>query len=169
MTNTMINTIFFYVLSAIILMGTVFCLFQKNVQNAIIGAGVVFFGISGLYAALGAAHIACLNIMLYTGLIAVMMLVFRMTVKKYDKKNAFLFNLKTIATPVLGCFFGILTVPFVLYRFSEFKTLKTYSLIDFSTLLFKNNMFVFELTGLLIFCIIVGIAAIIIQKRNFKC
>ncbi len=164
MTNTILNTIFFYVLSAIIIIGSLTCLFQKNIANSIIAAGAVFFSISGLYLTLGAAYISCLNIILYAGLITVMTLIFTMTVKKYDKKNAFLFNLKTIAAPILGCFFGILTIPFVLYRFSEFKTLKTYTLIDFSALLFKNNMFAFELTGLLIFSIIVGIAAIMYKK-----
>ena len=170
MTTTLINTMFFYVLCIIILAGSLFCLFQKNVLNAIIGASVVFLGVSGLYLTIGAAHLAGFQVILFTGAITVMMLVWTMTTKKKaDEKNAFLFNLKTIATPILGCFFGVLTIPFILYRFSELNTLQTHSLIDFSVLLFKNNIFTFELIGILIFGIIIGISAIAIQKRNFKC
>ncbi len=161
----MINTVFFYILSAICLITTLFCLFKKDTVSTVAGAVIIFWAFSGFYFMLGAPYLAAVQLMLWgVGISILMMFSVMMTYKKDDEKNGFLFNLKTIATPVICGIFIMLVAPFILYGCRGENTLKIHNISDFAILLYKNNPLGFELTGILLFCAIAGIAAIIVKR-----
>lgn len=164
----MINTIFFYILSAISLILALFCLFKKDTISAVIAAVIVFWCIAGFYFMLEAPYLAAVQIMLWgVGISILMMFCVMMSARKDEEKNGFLFNLKTLATPAISGIFIFIITPFILFHYQGQNTLKTHNITDFAILLYKNNPLSFELAGVLLFCTIVGIAAIIIRKGGF--
>ncbi len=163
-----LNAVIFYILSAICLISGLFCLFHKCTFNAVISASLLLWAVSGLYFLLGASFLAGIQMLLWgVGITIIMMFSIIMTNK--DDKDGFLFNLKTLSVPLIGGIFIFLILPFILYQFSGLVNLQSYSAGDFSTLLYKNNAFSFELAGVLVFCVLIGIITILTAKRIMKC
>ncbi len=163
-----LNTVIFYILCAICLVSSMVCLFCKNTFNAVISAGVLFWAFSGLYFLLGATFFGSLQILFFgVGIIVLMM--FSLMMSSKNKKDGFLFNLKTISAPLIAGIFIFLILPFILYQFGGFLTLQSHSISNFSALLYKNNAFSFELAGVLIFCTLIGVITILTAKRIIKC
>lgn len=164
-----LNTIIFYILILICTFCAVFCLFQKSTINSIAGAILLFLGFAGFYFLLDAPYLGAAQIMLWGAGIGILMLFsVMMTNLKNDKKNGISFSLKTLFTPVLGIIFALLIIPFILYQFKGFKTVQTYTMSDFALNLYKNNAFAFELIGILLFAVILGITAVIVIKNTHK-
>ena len=162
-----INTVIFYILSLICAVSAVFCLFQKNIMNAVISAMVLFFGMSGLYFLLRAPYLGVAQLFLISGGIGVLML-FAVMVSNdgaQDKKPEKT-SLKAIAAPVVGVLFAIIIIPFILYGFGGLKTPLGHTIQEFAEVLYKNNALSFELAGILLFAVIIGISAILINKIN---
>lgn len=165
--ETIINTAFFYIISIISLIASLFCLFQKNTINAIISALIVFWGISGLYFLLNAPYLACIQIIIWgVGIGILMLFSVMMTDEKCNKKEAF--NLKTLLTPLIATVFAVITIPFLIYQFKGLNTTQTFTMTAFSETLYKNNPFGFEMVGILLFLVIVGISAVITLKTAKK-
>lgn len=162
-----INTVIFYILSAICVASAVFCLFQKNTMNAVISAIVFFFGVSGLYFLLKAPYLGAAQIFLTAGAGAVFALFCNMVIddKKIETEQEKI-SLKSVAAPVIGLLFALILVPFILYGFSGLKTPVQHTMQDFATVLYKNNILSFELAGLLLFIVIIGVSAIFANKIN---
>ena len=163
-----LNTVIFYILTLICILSAVFCLFQKNIMNSAVSAAILFLGISGFYFLLGAAYLACVQILLFTLGMTVFMLFCTATTNAKDNKSAEFFSLKTLFAPVLAVIFVFLTIPFILYQFKGYKTLQSFSISDFALNLYKNNAFAFEIIGVLLFTAIIGITAVIIVKNTHK-
>jgi len=163
-----LNTVIFYILTLICILSAVFCLFQKNIMNSAVSAAILFLGISGFYFLLGAAYLACVQILLFTLGMTVFMLFCTATTNAKDNKSAEFFSLKTLFAPVLAVIFVFLTIPFILYQFKGHKTLQSFSISDFALNLYKNNAFAFEIIGVLLFTAIIGITAVIIVKNTHK-
>lgn len=166
-----VNAVIFYILSIICIISAIFCLFQRETFKAVIGAMVLFFGISGFYFLLGAPYLGAVQILLWgVGIGILMLFSVMMTDKKEDTetggKRAEKPDLKAIAAPVTGVLFAIILIPFILYSFKEVKIQTAHTIEDFAALLYKNNPFSFELTGILLFAVIVGVCAVIINKKN---
>lgn len=163
-----LNTIIFYILVIVCIFSTVCCLFQKNTTNSIIAAIVLFWSFSGFYFLLNAPYLAAIQIMLWGVGIGILMLFSIMMTNLKNDKSGIAFDIKTLFAPVLAVIFALLIIPFILYQFKGFKTLQSYSLVDFALNLYKHNAFAFELTGVLLFAAIVGIVAIITLKNTHK-
>ncbi len=163
-----LNTVIFYILTLICILSAVFCLFQKNIMNSAVSAAILFLDISGFYFLLGAAYLACVQILLFTLGMTVFMLFCTATTNAKDNKSAEFFSLKTLFAPVLAVIFAFLTIPFILYQFKGYKTLQSFSISDFALNLYKNNAFAFEIIGVLLFTAIIGITAVIIVKNTHK-
>ena len=165
-----INAVIFYILCAICLISGIFCMFQKETVNAVISAVVFFWGVSGFYFLLKAPYLGCVQILVWgVGVSILMLFSVMMTNKKDDERQALpeksgAIDLKTIAAPVIGVIFAILIIPFILYQFGCIKTVAEHPIQDFAIVLYKNNTFSFELTGILLFAAIAGICTIIILK-----
>ncbi len=164
-----LNTVFFYILTAICALSALFCLFQKNTFNSAVSAVILFLGFSGFYFLLNAPLIGTVQILLSIGIITVFMLFSAATANSNsDKKFGFLFGLKTMFTPIIAVVFAFLIIPFILYQFKGYKTLQNYPPIDFALNLYKNNSLAFELTGMLVFTVLIGTAAVITIKNARK-
>ncbi len=159
-----INTVIFYILSILCVASGVFCLFQKNTLNAAISAMVLFFGISGLYFLLSAPFLGAAQLFLAGGGIGVLMLFSATLTCKEETAKSSKISLKTIGAPVVGAFFAIIIIPFILYGFGGIKTPITHTMQDFAAILYKNNALSFELIGILLFVVITGVCAILINK-----
>lgn len=163
-----LNTTIFYILTLICLIGAAFCLFQKNTFNFCLFAILSFSGFAGLFFLLNAFYIACAEILLLGLAMTVIILFSTVMTNIKNDKSGIIFNLKTLFAPILNVIFLFLTVPFILYQFKGYKTLQSFNMTDFSLNLYKNNPPAFELIGILIFTVIVGITAIITFKTTHK-
>lgn len=162
-----INTVIFYILSTICTVAAIFCFFQKNTINVAISAMILFFGMSGLYFLLKAPYLGAAQLFLWGGGIGILMLFCAMIANNTEeafKKSTQKISLKTIAAPVIGVFFAAIIIPFILYGFSGLKTPTEYTIQSFAETLYKNNIFSFELAGMLALVVIIGISAILVNK-----
>lgn len=164
-----LNTVIFYILTAICMLSALFCLFQKNTFNVLISAALLFASFSGFYFLLNAPVSGAVQILLSAGVITVLML-FSVTATNAndDKKYGFLFNLKTMFTFIIAMVFSFLIIPFILYQFKGYKILQNWLPADFAVNLYKNNSFAVELAGILIFAVLAGVTAVITIKNARK-
>ncbi len=79
---------------------------SKNIMNSAVSAAILFLGISGFYFLLGAAYLACVQILLFTLGMTVFMLFCTATTNAKDNKSAEFFSLKTLFAPVLAVIFA---------------------------------------------------------------
>ncbi len=164
-----LNTVIFYILTAICALSALFCLFQKNIFNSVISAAVLFAGLSGYCFLLNAPLAGVVQILISAGAIIVLMLFsVNTTNQDSEQKYGFLFNLKTLFTPIIAAVFAFLVIPFILYQFKGYKTVQNFLPLDFAINLYKNNALAFELTGILIFTALIGTAAVITIKNTHK-
>lgn len=161
-----LNTVFFYILSIICVISAIYCLFQKNIKYAAIGAIVLFLSLSCLYFGLNAPYLALLQILFQGAAGALMLLLVAITFDGKTSKSSSKISLKAIAAPVVGIFFAIIIIPLILYGFGGFKTLSQHSIQDFATILFKNNILSFSAVTILIVTVITGFFAILANKIN---
>lgn len=165
------NIVIFYILSTICILSAVFCLLQKETFLAVVGAMVLFFGISGFYFLLGAPYLGAVQILLWgVGMGILMLFSIMMTNKKDDEEISFKkvekLDLKVVAAPVIGALFVIILIPFIIYDFQGVKTQTEHSIEDLAALLYKSNTFSFELAGILLFVAIIGICTVITNKKS---
>lgn len=106
-----INTIFFYILSAICLVSGLFCMLQKNTMHTLISALVGFFAISGIYFTQQAYYAGSLLLLLC--LLGVVLLK-KTDVKKITEQSGFWLNIKAISVPFVCCVFVVLILPLIL-------------------------------------------------------
>jgi len=154
--------IIFYLFAAITIVSAIVVVNSKNIVHAAFSLLLTFFGVSGLYALLGADFLAVVQIMVYVGGILILLIFGVMLTNKIQNvpiKTEASFIIPASIT--IGAFGGILVSTFINTRWKSLPAeLATSTLTDVGHLLMNEYILIFELLGILLLVALVGAASI---------
>lgn len=157
----------FFVLATSIISGVVLMHNFTKVVHVVVSVAFVFLALAGIYVLLDAEFVACVQVLVYTGAISILM-IFGIMMTRHDKQDEALFKSWKQGFPAIGCssLFGIL---FFLIRGSEFPIQQNVSLVKDNTLnlgkqLFTEHVIPFELLSVLLTVALIG--AIVFAKKE---
>lgn len=148
----------FYLFAALTLVSGFFVFATKNIVRAAFNLMFALFGISGLYALLGADFLAVVQILVYVGGILILILFGVMLTNRIKSVEVKKGALKIIpASAALVLFSGIL-----IYLFNGASLKETTgkipqtTVLDLGSLLMNQYILVFELLGMVLLLVLIG-------------
>ena len=154
----------FYCFSSLVLYGAFMAVIHKNLVICALHLAGSMLALAGLFFILGAHFLAAVQVIVYAGAVMVLflMVVMLFDLKKIDKS---LFTKGVLLKTASGFFLiGLIAgfFPFSLSLFKPvlFKTLKITSTKDLAALLFSNYVFLFEVVGVLLLLIAIGVVVV---------
>jgi NADH-quinone oxidoreductase subunit J len=163
------TTFFFYLLSAIMLIGGILVIACKNPVHSALALIVALLAQAALYLMLYAPFVAGVQIILYAGGIMVLFLFVIMLVSIDRSMRERQFNSQWIlglivATALGGLFIAVYTKGTNLFPDHAFATLESDNTQRIASLLYGQYMFAFEIASLLLLVAIIG-AVVMAKKR----
>ncbi len=158
------SEILFFVFSFLTLYGAVVTVIHRDMVVCALHLAGSMLALAGLFFILGAHFIAGVQVVVYAGAV---MVLFMMVVMLFDlkRKSSVLFS--GTVWPALGSLFfltglvaGVLPLSLHLFRPHASETLQATSTKELSVLLFTKYVFVFEVLGVLLLLIAVGVAVL---------
>lgn len=167
--------IFFYIISFVTLVSATGVVCFKKPINSALSLVVAMFGVAGLFALLNAHFLAVIQIAVYAGAVVVLMLfvimLLNINYKGKNKRNIiFWSSVILFSTGVVLKVLPILTMGFASLsskpsNMSPIDVVKEGYIEEFGRLLFIDNLFVFELSSVLILTALVG--SVLIGKTKY--
>ncbi len=154
--------IIFYLFAALIIVSGFLVVTSKNIVHAAFYLLFTFFGVSGIYALLGADFISVVQIMVYVGGILVLILFGVMLTNKVTNVDIRTGTVKTLpAAIVIGIFAGALLAMMVKTGwYSNPGKIPETTLVVLGQTLITQYVLVFELLGILLLVALIGAASI---------
>lgn len=167
----MIEAVFFYVFTALMLAAALSVVFNRQPVYSVLSLLVVMFCLASLFVMLGAYFVAALQVLLYAGAVLVLFLFVIMLLNLSPEATARqrLLSLRGLGLLVAGLLFVNLAR---LFLASPSRTaLQSVAAPDSSVesigrLLFTTYALPFELTSFLILAALIGAVTLASQKRN---
>jgi len=165
-------TLLFYLFSAFVLYGALGTVLYRNLVVCALHLAGSMMALAGLFFILGAHFLAAVQVIVYAGAV---MVLFVMVVMLFDlrKSDEPFWNqgwfIKTVSCVFLtGFIAGVF--PFSLRLFSSvaLKEIKVTSTKSLASLLFSEYVFLFEVIGVLLLLIAVGVVVLCRDFRSIK-
>jgi NADH-quinone oxidoreductase subunit J len=156
----------FLVLAAVAVAGAVSLILQRHPIHSALSLIMVMVALAGLYLLLGADFIAAVQIIVYGGAIMVLFVFVIMLLNAGEEERTNLSRMARYAGLPLGILF-LLEMAYWIARVSAYLTPaagSAGSTRDLATLLFRDYVFPFELTSILILIAVLG--ALVLARRE---
>ena len=148
----------FLALAGVMLGGAMMVVLSRNIIRSGLFMVLSFLGLAGIYALMGATLVAAAQVLVYIGAISVLILFAVMLTQSKSGPVALVFHHQAWAAAIASLVVGALFVMSILFT--------TWPLIvpgpiaqsakDVATLIFKDNVFAFEVMSLLLLGAVVG-------------
>jgi NADH-quinone oxidoreductase subunit J len=166
------TTFFFYLLSALALMGGVLVITRRNAVHSALALILTLLALAGIYLMLYAPFVAGVQIILYAGGIMVLFLFVIMLVNLERAEKEKQFNKQWVIAVLASFALGILFVEILnrsrilheLMQKPSAQLAETSNTQQIGIVLYGNYMFAFEIASLLLLVAIVG-AVVMAKKR----
>ena len=166
------TTFFFYLLSALALMGGVLVITRRNAVHSALALILTLLALAGIYLMLYAPFVAGVQIILYAGGIMVLFLFVIMLVNLERAEKEKQFNKQWVIAVLASFALGILFVEILnrsrilheLMQKPPAQLAETSNTQQIGIVLYGNYMFAFEIASLLLLVAIVG-AVVMAKKR----
>jgi NADH-quinone oxidoreductase subunit J len=160
--NTVIQVVFF-IISTIILGGALLTVTARNLVHAALWLIAAFFGIGALYLLMQAEFAAVVQVLIYVGAIAVLVLfAIMLTPDLAGESDMPIFRHRWMALVVAAALFGILIVPTVwnhqwsIYTPLEGATVRVATAREVGTAFMREYVLPFELASVLLLAALIG-------------
>ena len=158
MASDVVYTVAFYVLAALCLTAAAGVIFQKNLVHSALSLALTFIGIAGLYVLLQADFLAAVQLLVYNGAVAVMIVIGVMLTQQGNMSNSNLTN--RLAIPAAFVTTALLAVSgWAIYGTSwKISTVEpaSNSMATLAKLLFNDYAVAFEAAAVLLLVAMVG-------------
>lgn len=162
----------FIILSFLVLYGALFTVFHKDMVVCALHLAGSMLALAGLFFILGAHFIAGVQVVVYAGAV---MVLFVMVVMLFDLKSRSYVLFSGGFWPKLGSLFfltglvaGVFPLSLHLFHPRSAQTLEVTSTKELSSLLFTEYVLAFEVLGILLLLIAVGVAVLCRPMRLLK-
>ncbi len=173
-----LNGIIFYIISILITIITISVILSKKIINSIFYSFIVFFLFGILFFSLNASFNAVMQIALYSSALSIIFVIevalIDFSSEKNDKFKLKPYHIFSFAGIILLCISIIVfyreTVKYD-YVFASYLD-SVYKLTDFSNIyrlsseIMKNNIYSFELTGILLLIVLIGVSVLFSLKGD---
>ncbi len=164
--------VMFYIIAGITIAGALGVLISKNPYRAAFWMIIAFFGIAGLFVMLHAQFNAMLQIIVYAGAIATMIMLTMMVMDRRTIEGLKRFNPQPVWPALIGV--ALLSdLAFLAYKFTinTANAGKNLALDGSNTkmigeVLFKHYLLPFEVTAIILLVALVG--AVVLTKKDIK-
>ncbi len=164
--------VIFFVLSLVTIIGALGTVISRNVYSSVLWMITSFIGVSGLFVMLNAPFIAMLQIIVYAGAIAVLILITMMLMDRRLLENKERFNPQYLWAVVFG--FGLFAdIAVLAFKFKinlshvgENLTFNGSNTKMIGNILFKHYLLPFELIAIVLLVALIG--AIVLTKEDKK-
>lgn len=161
------NPVLFYILSAFLIISSLFVVRVRNIFYAALCLGMTFFGVAGIYLTLQAEFLAGLQIMIYVGAITVLILFAVMLTAGIQRKLEPPFSkispLALLAVTVSAALVGMII--YAGFWGSRTPSFSCFSTGEIGMALLKHFMIPFELVSVLLLAALIG-AVVIARKED---
>ena len=154
--------IIFYLFAAITIVSAIVVVNSKNIVHAAFSLLLTFFGVSGLYALLGADFLAVVQIMVYVGGILILLIFGVMLTNKITNVE-----IKSGTIQVIPAIIGLATFAAILVSLmtstkwkSEKIEIPETTIYSIGNTLLNEYVLIFELLGILLLIVLIGAASI---------
>jgi NADH:ubiquinone oxidoreductase subunit 6 (subunit J) len=148
----------FLALAGVLLGGALMVVLSRNIIRSGLFMVLSFLGLAGIYALMGATLVAAAQVLVYIGAISVLILFAVMLTQTKGGPAALVFHHQAwaagIASLVLGALF-VMSVLFTTWPLAVPAPIEQ-SAKDVASLIFKDNVFAFEVVSLLLLAAVVG-------------
>ncbi len=160
--------IIFYLFAVITLVSGFLVVSSKNIVHSAFYLLFTFFGVTGLYALLGADFIAVVQVMVYIGGILILIIFGVMLTNKITDVSIKSGTLQVIpAAIIVGLFAGGLASIMVNTQWhTEFSKIPETTMYSLGDLLINEYVLIFELLGILLLIALIGAASIARREQG---
>ena len=148
----------FLAMAGVMLGGALMTVLSRNIIRSGLFMVLSFLGLAGIYALLGATIVAAAQVLVYVGAISVLILFAVMLTQSKSGPARLVFHHQAwaaaIASIVMGALF-VVSILFTTWPLAVPAPIEQ-SAKDVATLIFKDNLFAFEVVSLLLLAAVVG-------------
>jgi NAD(P)H-quinone oxidoreductase subunit 6 len=148
----------FLALAGVMLGGGLMVVLSRNIIRSGLFMVLSFLGLAGIYALMGATLVAAAQVLVYIGAISVLILFAVMLTQSKSGPTKLVFHHQAwaaaIASLVLGALF-VMSILFTTWPLAVPQPIEQ-SAKEIATLIFKDNVFAFEVVSLLLLAAVVG-------------
>lgn len=156
----------FLALAGVLLGGALMVVLSRNIIRSGLFMVLSFLGLAGIYALMGATLVAAAQVLVYIGAISVLILFAVMLTQSKSGPTALVFHHQAwaaaLASIVLGALF-VMSILFTTWPLAVPEPIEQ-SAKEIATLIFKDNVFAFEVVSLLLLAAVVG--GIFLARRD---
>jgi NADH:ubiquinone oxidoreductase subunit 6 (subunit J) len=156
----------FLALAGVMLGGAMMVVLSRNIIRSGLFMVLSFLGLAGIYALLGATLVAAAQVLVYIGAISVLILFAVMLTQSKGGPARLVFHHQAwaaaLASLVMGALF-VMAILFTTWPLAVPAPIEQ-SAKDVATLIFKDNVFAFEVVSLLLLAAVVG--GIFLARRD---
>ena len=156
----------FLALAGVLLGGALMVVLSRNIIRSGLFMVLSFLGLAGIYALMGATLVAAAQVLVYIGAISVLILFAVMLTQSKGGPARLVFHHQAwaaaLASIVMGALF-IMAILFTTWPLAVPAPIEQ-SAKDVATLIFKDNVFAFEVVSLLLLAAVVG--GIFLARRD---
>lgn len=157
MAGDLIYTIAFYALAALCLAAAAGVIFQKNLVHSALCLALTFIGIAGLYVLLQADYLAAVQLLVYNGAVAIMIVIGVMLTQQGDMGNSNPSNkLMLPAAVVTAALLGVSGWAIYATKWTVSSQVPGVSLDAITKLLFNDYAIALEAAAVLLLVAMVG-------------
>ena len=161
----MISLIIFYIISAIVLFGSLGVIFSRNMMYAAFSLFFALLGTAGIFVLLLAEFLAIVQVLIYGGAVVTVILFALMLTKIDDFRN--LSNIKYWPlSAVLSILTLLILITGILQTQINTQKLKLVNFSDFSNDLFQYWGIPFEIASLVLLVALIGAIEILKDREN---
>lgn len=155
--------LFFWAISAVIVVSSLAVVLMKNIVHCALFLIVSFLGIAGIYAMLQADFLAAVQVLVYVGAIAVLIVFAVMLTRRGDIKKSNLFNKYAVIAGLTSIAFLVTVVEIITgSKFDVIESTGESIVRPLATALMGNYVVAFEAAAVLLLVALIG--AIILAK-----
>lgn len=152
------DDLLFLIMAGVLLGGALMVVLSRNIIRSGLYMVLSFLGLAGIYALMGATLVAAAQVLVYIGAISVLILFAVMLTQSKDGPAPLVFHRQAwaagIASLVLGALF-VMAILFTTWPLAAPAPIAQ-SAREIATLLFTDNMFAFQVVGVLLLSAVVG-------------
>ena len=164
--TTVLESLFFYILSGIILTGAVLTITRRNAIHSAIWLIVTLIGVAGLYLHLHAEFLAAVQVLLYIGGITILLLFAIMLTSRLSARGLEIFNQQVIAAALVsgGILFVLVYAAWEGIRLAGPPPAPLDSTTALGTMFLTTHVLPFEVASILLLVAMVG--AILLARKD---
>ena len=161
-----VSQLFFYLLSFIIIVSAIYVVSLRNIFHCALFLVLALFGVAGIYVLLGAEFLAAVQVLIYVGAVAILMIFAIMLTSRLATKPRMQSN-NNVTLAIFICAGFLLTslgsFGYTVWKVSENTTLPENNTLTIGKLLMTDYVLPFEVVSIVLLVAMIG--AIVLARR----